>query len=639
MKYLLFLFCFLFSTLCYTQNNDVKLVKSDSTRKSLREAPKQSPKAPHDWYKLYTLSKDTVFVDTSLTIKSDYKYNYLRKDNFGLLPFANDGHTYTTLDFGYANFSAWPEFGFKAKHFNYLKAQEIKYYSVPTPLTELYFKTVLEQGQSVDAFVTVNTSKNLNFSIAYKGLRSLGKYLNSLSSTGNFRFTSSYQTTNKRYILNSHYVSQDFTNQENGGLLNRLDFESEDSQFRDRARIDVVLGDAKAIFKGRRYFVDHSFRINKNENANNAIIEHQLNYETKSYNFKKAAATDYFGDGFVSSNYDDYVKYNALYNKVGATFSNSLIGKFNVFLENANYNYFYNRFLVSNNAVTIPNAIALHLNAVGGKYYYNKGKMKGEASFSKGISKQTFSTLDLSAKYTFNESNSISAQYQNISKVPDLNYTMFQSAFVNYNWFNNFKNEKSNALKVNATTQWLSAEAQFIVLNDHLYFGNNSTSDTLVAVFPKQYGEAINYMSIKLAKEIKFGKFALDNTVLYQKVTQNDDILNVPQIVTRNTLYFSNHAFKKAMFFQTGFTFQYFTKYYANSYNPLIAEFYTQNSTKIGDFPLIDFFVNARVRQCRIFLKAEHFNSGFTGNTFYSAPNYPYKDFVVRFGLVWNFFQ
>ena len=93
------------------------------------------------------------------------------------------------------------------------------------------------------------------------------------------------------------------------------------------------------------------------------------------------------------------------------------------------------------------------------------------------------------------------------------------------------------------------------------------------------------------------------------------------------------------MFFQTGFTFQYFTKYNANGYNPLIAEFYTQNKTKIGDFPLIDFFVNARVRQCRIFLKAEHFNSGFTGNTFYSAPNYPYKDFVVRFGLVWNFFQ
>ncbi|MBP6414795.1 MAG: hypothetical protein KA450_15240, partial [Bacteroidia bacterium] len=35
-----------------------------------------------------------------------------------------------------------------------------------------------------------------------------------------------------------------------------------------------------------------------------------------------------------------------------------------------------------------------------------------------------------------------------------------------------------------------------------------------------------------------------------------------------------------------------------------------------------------------------HFNSAFSAtNTFYSAPNYPYRDFMIRFGLVWNFFQ
>ena len=93
------------------------------------------------------------------------------------------------------------------------------------------------------------------------------------------------------------------------------------------------------------------------------------------------------------------------------------------------------------------------------------------------------------------------------------------------------------------------------------------------------------------------------------------------------------------MLIQTGFTLNYFTKYYANDYNPVIGEFYTQTETKIGAFPLIDFFVNARVKQARIFLKAEHFNSAFTGYNFYAAPNYPYRDFMVRFGLVWNFFQ
>ena len=68
------------------------------------------------------------FVDTSLTIKKDYEYNYLRKDNFGLLPFANEGQTYSTLDFGIKKFSSLPEIGFSGKHFNYLQADEIKYY-------------------------------------------------------------------------------------------------------------------------------------------------------------------------------------------------------------------------------------------------------------------------------------------------------------------------------------------------------------------------------------------------------------------------------------------------------------------------------------------------------------------------------
>ena len=86
------------------------------------------------------------------------------------------------------------------------------------------------------------------------------------------------------------------------------------------------------------------------------------------------------------------------------------------------------------------------------------------------------------------------------------------------------------------------------------------------------------------------------------------------------------------------FTANYFTSYNLNAYDPILAEFYVQNTDEIGNFPLIDFFINAKVRQTRIFIKAEHFNSSFTGNDFLSAPGYPYRDFSVRFGVVWNFF-
>ena len=75
-----------------------------------------------------------------------------------------------------------------------------------------------------------------------------------------------------------------------------------------------------------------------------------------------------------------------------------------------------------------------------------------------------------------------------------------------------------------------------------------------------------------------------------------------------------------------------------NGYDPLLAEFYVQNDRELGDFPRLDFFVNAKIRQTRIYLKAEHFNSSFTGYNYYSSPNTIYRDFTVRFGIVWNFF-
>ena len=263
-----------------TSNSSLSAKSKDTTQfKSIKTAT-------FDQYRIITLQRDTTYVDTSLTIKKEYALNYLRKDIFGLMPFANEGQTYTTLDFGLNQFNPYPEIGLTGKHFNFLVANDIHYYHVPTPLTELYFKTVMEQGQNLDAFITLNTSERLNFSIAYKGLRSLGKYINQLSSTGNFRFSTSYQTKSNRYQLKAHFTAQDILNGENGGIINLEDFEGGEADFRNRARVQVFLNDAETLLKGNRYFYDHYFRINKNDAQNNVYLHHQLNYEHKFFNYK-----------------------------------------------------------------------------------------------------------------------------------------------------------------------------------------------------------------------------------------------------------------------------------------------------------------------------------------------------------------
>ena len=590
-KYFLFFFVFLYFSV-FSQNDDID-------NKGLVIGKEIKPSI--DLYKIYTLQKDTTFVDTSLTINSEYKYNFLRKDIFGLMPFSNEGQTYNTLDYGLKNKSIMPMIGFSGKHFNYLEAKDIKYYSVPTPLTDLYFKTVMEQGQSLDAFLTINTKPNLNFSIAYKGLRSLGKYVNFLSSSGNFRFTSSYFTKDKRYILNAHFTGQDISNQENGGIINTSDFESGDDNFKERDRLEVYFEDATSLLKGNRFFVDHSFKLNK-LNPNSLVFTHQFSQEYKFFEFTQSAANTRFGSSF-SNRINNKTRYNNLYNKLGIAYKTKSYGDLEFFIEDNNYNYYYNSVVYDSfGNISVPNSISERVNMIGGNYTYFANKLIAKLSVSQAISDQGISNIEANAKYKLNDDYQFEFNYQKLNSLPNLNYTLYQSSYVDYNWFNNFKTEKLNQFTFSANTKWINLSAQYKVLNDHLFFDNTTNNIATLIVKPVQYDKTINYFSVKANKEIKFWKFALDNTILYQAVDQVDDVVNVPQLTTRNTLYFSEYVFKKAMFFQTGVTFQYFTEYYANDYNPLIGEFYVQNETKIGGFPMFDFFINARVRQTRIFL-------------------------------------
>lgn len=650
---ILFFFIFLsFSTLLFSQEKNSKTLDSNSkyNRSDSIKKPKQ-PLATIDQYRVITLDRDTTYIDTSLSIQREYSHNYLRKDTFGLLAFANDGQTYNTLQYSLTDFSPFPEFGFKAKHFNFLEANQIRYYSVATPVTELYFKTTIKKGQSVDAFITLNTSENLNFSIAYKGLRSEGEYLNQLSSTGNFRFTTSYNTRNKRYFAKAHYTFQDILNEENGGITTIENFESEDPNYNNRQRFEVYFNDAKSFLKGKRVFLDHNFRINAKKGDNNLYLTHQFNYENKFFEYNQATVpstvgseTVYrFGVSFLDSGINDQTRYNKMYNRVGLIYENTTLGTFQFFVDDFRSNYYYNKILIFDNQNTIPSSFSQEINSAGGQYEYRRNKWNGKFLYSRSVTAQSLSNLDAKVQYDLNDEIQLAFQYQNMNKLPNNNYNLHQSSFVQYNWSNDFKNEKINTIKANAISPWVDAELQFSVLNDHLYFTDASTAqqkvDKTQIVAPAQYNGTINYLSLKISRELKFGNFALDNTILYQKTEQQDAILNVPEIVTRNTIYYSNYMFKKALFLQTGISLNYFSSYYANEYNPVIGEFFVQNEKQIGNHPNFDFFINAKIQRTRIYFKAEHFNSALMGNNFYASPNNPSRDFTIRFGLIWNFFN
>ncbi len=604
-------------------------------------------------YKIIDYQRDTTFLDTTISIQKEYKYNFLRRDDFELMPFANVGQPYNRLGANLEVNNIYPRLGARAKHYNYLEAREVDYYNVATPMTDLMFKTTFEQGQLLDALLTFNTSKRLNFSLGYKGFRSLGKYQFSQASSGNFKATTNYVTQNGRYSLRAHIATQNLETEENGGLANKeLQFESNDPDFADRSRLDVLFSNANNRLHGKRYFLDHEYVVfGKPSESGKArttalTMGHEFNYESKYYQYKQTANNSYFGDAFLSE-IGDKVYLKTYNNQLSARFSNKTLGALTGHVDFYRYNYYFNTVLQTDDQLIQSQLQGTEI-AVGAKYVKKIGGFQLNGALKSNITGDLSGTiLDAFASYRINENHALKFSIHSSSRMPNFNFLLYQSDYRNYNWqhTSDFKKVGNNGFQLDLDSKtWGNLKANYTSLNNYTFFAADPSETEIEGseqAFIKPFQESgnVDLFKVNYEKEFKWKGFALNNTIMYQNVNQSNPVLNLPEFVTRNTLYYSNFGFKKALYFQTGVTLKYFTAYTMDAYNPVLGEFYSQDTEKLGGFPMLDFFINARIQQTRVFLKAEHFNSLFSENKFYAAPNYPYRDFVIRFGLVWNFFS
>lgn len=604
-----------------------------------------------DLFRYLNTKRDTTYIDTSLTIQKEYEHNYLRRDLFGMLPFANEGQVYNHLKFSQMESASTPEMGFRAKHFNYMGINNIPYFSVAQPYSEIFYRSVMEQGQVLDAQIALNTSPQLNFYMGYKGTRSLGKYINQLSSHGNFRFSSHYHSKNNRYHLFSHFTGQDLSNQENGGIINTNAFENNDPRFDDRPRFDVYLKDGRSFLKGHRIYVNQHYHLSKNGFFKDLSLFHLFSYEYKMFQYTQNTINSQvddvsfsrFGNSFLSSNINNETRFEHLNQSLGLRYNHSKLGAFEFSINQIENEQIYNRILFLNENF-IPNGLKESISLISGNYEFDWKGFQIVSNFKQSITNQGISDFSTNVSYLLKDNHHYDFGYRIHTQVADYMTRLHQSSFEHYNWFLNFKTQKNVTVFGSMMTPLFNLEMELSQLNDFFYLSNDAPLEEdsrfqQILVSPKQFEESISHFSLKASKELKYKKFAFDSTILFQNADQSQDILNVPQWTTRNTLYYANHFYKKALYLQTGITAHYFSSFYANDYNPIIGSFFIQNQKKIGNYPVFDFFVNAKIRTFRVFIKAEHINSSIASTPYYAAPNQPYRDFIIRFGLTWTFFQ
>ncbi|WP_233188611.1 putative porin [Tenacibaculum sp. SG-28] len=592
-------------------------------------------------YKIISHRKDTTIVDTTLTLQKHYRFNFLRKDDFELLAFHNQGQTFNSLAYDFSKNSIIPDIGFTAKQFNYIGIEDVKYYQVPTPTTEIMYRTGLEQGQVVDAVFTANFSKRLNVALAYKGLRSLGAYRRSLSSTGNFRLSFHYETPESQYSIRGHAVNQDFLNQESGGLteVSMQYFLNDDPTFsNDRGRLDVNFNDAESLFESKRLYFEHDFKILSSKDSlgdkdfSNLKIGHAFTRDSKFFTFSQTTPSDLIDVNRITGSVNNRTNYLLYDNQLFLDFNSKyVLGKFRVKTTYKTYTYGYES--LQNNTVSMTrnqlrgNAVSFGANWNGRiKNFY----INASTSITPGKARLAGNDFYAEALYKKDSLLKVKARLKINNRLPNFNFQLLQSNYNKYNWETNMAIVGTRVIGGEIDTKWGSASLDITNINNHAYFDENG--------LPSQYDGPVNYLKAKVSKEFKFGKFALDNTLMYQNVANGSSVLRVPDFVTRNTFYYADNWFKgDPIYVQIGATFKYFSKYNANAFNPLLGEFTLQNDSEIG-YPMLDLFFNGRVKRTRIYFKADNVSSFFLKKNYLSAPNYPYRDFVIRFGLVWNWF-
>lgn len=639
-------------------------------------------------YKIMYLDGTEKVVDTSLSLEGEYTFNFLREDYFEYLPLPNMGEGFNKLGYNFHDQPFTPQMGARVKHFGYFEKEDVPYYEVPSAYTELFFKSTFQQGQFLDTSLAINTSPRFNIAVSFRGFRSLGKYVSALSRSRQFRLSTQYQTYNQRYRLRMHQTTQSLENQVNGGLTNDSVYffenapnyvEADESGnpvldedgneqivfydgFLDRNRLGTQI-QADNVLEGKRYFMEHRYQmlpVAKDTTAYKMAVGYSASLENKKYKFNQNRPGAYFFENYEVSNVRDSTSFNTLENKLYIQYKDKALGQFQLDLYHHNWDYTlgpneYEKDTLLSNQIK---ASQLAAQARWQKDLFGiTTSAMGYQSLNKDYATQA---LALDVKRPLVKDILLGASYRYRSQPLNFNFYLAESDYKMYNWDNtHLENQQFNTRSVFIShPKWGRIQGEWTSI-DNFTFLNNTTRlrdlNKKFSVEVLQTDKKIDYFKARLDQRIDFGNFSWVNNVQYQKVNQEEDpdailsgpiALNVPEWLIRSTLMLTSSIFNKALFFQTGATFVFFTDYYADQYNPLLAEFVTQNNTKIGEYPRVDFFFNAKIKSSRIFLKLENISAPIehlididTPYDYYAAPFVPYRDFSIRFGLIWNFFE
>ena len=196
-------------------------------------------------------------------------------------------------------------------------------------------------------------------------------------------------------------------------------------------------------------------------------------------------------------------------------------------------------------------------------------------------------------------------------------------------WENDFNKIFETSLKATLTIPRLELEisGQYHLINNYQYYGTDGT--------PQQTGTAINVGQLMVKKHFKVWKFHLDNTVILQQTSEN--VLRMPKLLTKQSFYFAGFLIKQALFSHVGVDFRLNNNFRGDAYFAPTGQFQLQDEAVLRAYPLLDIFIDFKVKEFRFFAKYENLTRQWYPIISYQTYLQPERFSFFRFGVSWRF--
>jgi len=514
--------------------------------------------------------------------------------------------------------------GFNVYNYYFHRPESIRYYDTRSP----YSKISAVFGGSRRSVVDVDYSRNITpqWNIGGDFTRITADKQIGATGTSN----ENRQTFSTSYDIYTHFITADSSYrvmanvsrlkqqiQESGGIQPSDGDAIED--FFDYQEEEVRLGNARSVELRVNYHLYHQYRL-----TNFTGLFHVLDYQTQELEYINDISTpdgEFYDNAYIDPELTSEKNlFKAFSNKLG------IKGDMGGFFYQLHYKRrdvaFYNKYLPSS-GFEVENYGGFDISylqpRVGQLGFFGEYLLGG--NYRTGA-RLTTKWLEATVQRTRSEAPYIYRRY-----------------FGNHDeWSNDFDpmvtDELNGRINVELGPIIFRPRLSIKNVNRYLYFDETAR--------PAQAGSFAQILSPGVDFRVNFLRnLHFESDVTYTAVTGNSrDNFRIPDVLANASLFYTNFLFQEKLQIRTGLDGHFRTAYFAHAYDPIIMQFHLQNDFEIPQYYFVDFFLNFKVSDARVFFKITNLTelAGLTDG-YFTTPIYTGQPGSIDFGITWLFYD